>query len=129
VAGRVWLNPPYAQPAILHFVTKLLEEYTAGRTTAAILLTHNYTDTAWFHLAARGAVSICLTRGRIAFERVDGFTASPTQGQAFFYYGPDRDAFRRRFDPEIGIVMRPDLDPIAQTVGAWRATAAVEARA
>jgi len=110
--GRVWLNPPYAQPAIAHFVRKLLEEYTAGRTTAAVLLTHAYSDNGWFQMAARGAAAVCFTRGRIAFERADGFTAAPTQGQAFFYYGPDRDGFRHRFR-DIGVVMRPDLEPIA----------------
>jgi DNA N-6-adenine-methyltransferase (Dam)/Protein of unknown function (DUF3102) len=47
--GRVWLNPPYAQPFIAQFVHKLCEERVAGRVTAAIALTHNYTDTTWFH--------------------------------------------------------------------------------
>src|SRR5262249_39558327 len=53
--GRVWLNPPYSHPAIEQFIEKLLDEVAAGRTTAAILLTHNNTDTAWFHFAASGA--------------------------------------------------------------------------
>ena len=60
--GRVWLNPPYQQPDMFHFVTKLVEEVAAARTTAALLLTHNYTDTAWFHLAASACRAICFTR-------------------------------------------------------------------
>jgi DNA N-6-adenine-methyltransferase Dam len=43
--GRVWLNPPYAQPAIEHFTSKMVQEVGAGRVESAIMLTHNYTDT------------------------------------------------------------------------------------
>ena len=50
--GRVLINPPYDQPHIANFVSKMVEEYDAGRTRLAIMLTHNYTDTAWFHKAA-----------------------------------------------------------------------------
>ena len=102
--GRVWLNPPYMQPDIARFVEKLVEEYQSQRTTAAILLTHNYTDTAWFHLAASACAAICFTRGRIAFLDSNGSPASPTQGQAFFYYGPKRKQFQARFS-EIGFLV------------------------
>lgn len=34
--GRVWLNPPYAQPDIARFVEKMMAEVSAGRATAAI---------------------------------------------------------------------------------------------
>ena len=95
--GRVWLNPPYAQPAIGNFVEKLVAEYAAGRVTDAIMLTHNYTDTGWFHLAAASAAAICLTRGRIRFVDAAGSECSPTQGQAFFYYGDDVPKFAETF--------------------------------
>ena len=36
--GRVWLNPPYAQPLIAQFVSKMCAERQAGRVTAAIML-------------------------------------------------------------------------------------------
>lgn len=49
--GRVWLNPPFAQPAIHHFAQKMADEVKAGHVSQAIMLTHNYTDTAWFHIA------------------------------------------------------------------------------
>ncbi len=96
-AGRVWLNPPYAQPAIRQFVEKMTGEVEAGRVSAAIMLTHNYTDTAWFHIAAGAASAICFTRGRIGFLDPDGKKAAPTQGQAFFYYGNDAAAFAQEF--------------------------------
>ncbi len=85
--GKVWMNPPYAQPHIANFIEKLASEYEAGRVTEAIALTHNYTDTQWFHRAALSCAAICFTRGRIGFLSPEGKRAAPTQGQAFFYYG------------------------------------------
>lgn len=96
--GRVWLNPPYAQPLIGQFVDKLLEELSSGRVEQAVMLTHNYTDTSWFHRAEELAASLCFTRGRIKFYDQDGEECSPTQGQTFFYYGDEADTFRRVFN-------------------------------
>jgi phage N-6-adenine-methyltransferase len=101
--GRVWLNPPYAQPLIAEFTGKMCVEQAAGRVTAAIMLTHNYTDTAWFQRAAACANAICFTRGRVKFYEPDGAIAAPTQGQAFFYFGGDGERFADLFS-EIGFV-------------------------
>ena len=100
--GSVWLNPPYAQPKIEHFVDKLLEEINSERVSKAILLTHNYTDTAWFQKAAEASHAICFTKGRVRFEAADGTIAAPTQGQAFFLLGCGCDvtAFHRAFHTE-----------------------------
>ena len=95
--GRVWLNPPYSHPAIWHFVEKLVVELCAGRATEAILLTHNYTDTAWFHHGESIARAVCFTRGRVKFTDIDGDECAPTQGQAFFYFGEDESRFREVF--------------------------------
>jgi phage N-6-adenine-methyltransferase len=95
--GRVWLNPPYAQPFIAEFVSKLVREVRSGTVSAAIMLTHNYTDTAWFHEAAGVADAICFTRGRVKFYNPAGETAAPTQGQAFFYYGSEVKKFAETF--------------------------------
>jgi hypothetical protein len=51
--GRVWLNPPYAQPHIVNFTAKLIASYDSGDVTDAIALTGNFTDTAWFHAPRR----------------------------------------------------------------------------
>ena len=102
--GRIWLNPPYAQPLIGQFMSKLCEEYEAGRCTEAVALTHNYTDTRWFQDTARAASAICFTRGRIKFYSPSGDIAAPTQGQAFFYFGPNVDAFAAEFS-EVGFVV------------------------
>ena len=102
--GRIWLNPPYAQPLIGQFMSKLCEEYEAGRCTEAVALTHNYTDTRWFQDTARAASAICFTRGRIKFYSPSGDIAAPTQGQAFFYFGPNVDAFAAEFSA-VGFVV------------------------
>lgn len=95
--GRVWLNPPYAQPFIAQFIDKLVTEVAACRVQQAILLTHNYTDTGWFHHAEHAADLLCFTRGRIKFVDLDGDDCAPTQGQAFFYYGTEIGRFRKHF--------------------------------
>lgn len=95
--GRIWLNPPYSQPDIARFIDKLLAEIAVGRVCQAILLTHNYTDTAWFHAAAGKSAAICFTRGRIRFVSATGGIATPTQGQAFFYFGSDSNRFCKTF--------------------------------
>jgi phage N-6-adenine-methyltransferase len=95
--GNVWLNPPYAQPFIAQFASKMVEEWKSGRVESAIALTHNYTDTAWFQELAGSASAICFTRGRVRFVSPSGELAAPTQGQAFFYFGHDVDAFAAAF--------------------------------
>jgi phage N-6-adenine-methyltransferase len=112
--GRVWLNPPYAQPAIEQFIDKLVKELAAGRTTSAILLTDNSTDTAWGQKAALAASLTCFTRGRIRFESPTKETNSPLQGQAFFYFGGDGDRFAREF-ADIGVIYPRAKPPPAQS--------------
>jgi hypothetical protein len=93
------LNPPYKQSDIEQFVGKQLEEVEAGRTTQAILLTHNFTDTMWSHAAEAASQAICFTRGRIRFVRPDSEKTSPTQGSAFFYFGDHAHRFIEVFGP------------------------------
>lgn len=102
--GRVWMNPPYAQPWIARFTEKLVAEYAAGNVSEAIALTHNYTDTAWFQHAARACDAICFTRGRIGFLSPTGERAAPTQGQAFFYFGDNIERFAEAFSRQ-GLVV------------------------
>ena len=60
--GNVWLNPPYPQPNIALFASKMVAEFKSGRVKAAVMLTHNYTDTRWFHELLAAANAICFTR-------------------------------------------------------------------
>ena len=104
--GRVWLNPPYSRETMSPFVDKFLSEYTCGTIEQAILLTHDYTDTGWFHAAAQAAQATCLLRGRIHFLAPSGEECSPRRGQTFFYFGPDDKNFRRDFS-DIGLIVWP----------------------
>jgi len=103
--GNVFLNPPYAPPFISQFADKICSEYESGRMTAGIMLTHNYTDNKWFRKLAETSAAICFTTGRVRFTDDRGFTASPTQGQAFFYFGNDADRFAEVFG-ELGFMMQ-----------------------
>lgn len=102
--GNVFLNPPYNSGLIEKFIGKLFDELAEARTTAAILLTNNNTDTRWFHESANMATAICLTKGRIAFYKPDSSTVAPTNGQAFFYFGPKLQRFKEMFSP-IGLIL------------------------
>jgi phage N-6-adenine-methyltransferase len=104
--GRVWLNPPYSNPEIGQFIDKLIEEYEEGRTTAAILLTNNSADTLWFDRASRNAALVCFTKGRINFYDANDETTQPTNGQTFFYFGKDDEAFQNIFSQVGGIYKR-----------------------
>ncbi|HSG70117.1 MAG TPA: DNA N-6-adenine-methyltransferase, partial [Planctomycetaceae bacterium] len=95
--GNVWLNPPYSRDLLPKFVSKLVEEKQSGNVKTAILLTHNYTDTVWFHTAEAVADRICFTLGRISFVDTLGDRCSPTQGQTFFYFGDKPHSFDAEF--------------------------------
>jgi phage N-6-adenine-methyltransferase len=104
--GKVWMNPPYSQPHIMSFMTKLVEEVASGNVTDAITLTNNSTDTGWFHTAAKAANALCFTSGRIRFVSQTKKSNSPTQGQVFLYFGTDVSGFAKVFG-EFGLVVTP----------------------
>jgi phage N-6-adenine-methyltransferase len=107
-AGRVFLNPPYSVPLIAQFVAKLVHEHRAGRVSAAILLTNNSTDAKWFHEAMAAAEAVCFTLGRIEFRKWTGEVGAPPQGQALFYFGPERSRFIQIFSRLGTVLMRAE---------------------
>lgn len=104
-SGRVWLNPPYGRLAG-DFTRKLLDEYTDGDVSAAVLLVNAHcTDTAWFtglwdHI-------LCFTDHRIDFDSGDrGKTSTSTHGSVFVYLGPDPAKFADIFSAFGPVVSR-----------------------
>lgn len=101
--GTVWMNPPYSNPEIQQFTDKVITEYTAGRTTEAIVLTNNAADTGWHHALQAACTCMCTVKGRIRFESPTRQGNSPAMGQSFFYFGNDHERFKDFFS-EIGNV-------------------------
>jgi hypothetical protein len=102
--GRVFLNPPYKQPEIGLFISKLITEILSGNVIEAILLTNNNTDTRWFTEALIVSELICFTNHRIKFE-IDGEKPTyPTTGQVFFYFGKNEKKFIEIFSDQ-GVIL------------------------
>ena len=101
--GRIWMNPPYAQPLIGQFSEKLAQAAEAG--SEAIVLVNNATETAWFQRMASAATAICFPKSRIRFLDPEGKpNGSPLQGQAFIYCGNKPEAFAVEFS-QFGFVV------------------------
>ncbi len=98
----MWLNAPFSYTSA--FVDKLIDEYDAGRVSAAILLTNAYTANKWWQKVGRAAGAICLTRP-IQFEREDGGAPGKHMyGGSFFFFGGDAARFIDVFSPH-GVCM------------------------
>ena len=100
--GRIWMNPPYAQPLIGQFSEKLAQAAEAG--SEAIVLVNNATETAWFQRMASAATAICFPKSRIRFLDPEGNPGAPLQGQAFIYCGNRPEAFAVEFS-QFGFVV------------------------
>jgi DNA N-6-adenine-methyltransferase (Dam). len=113
--GRVWMNPPYAQPLIEQFCDKLAASVQSGTVTHAIVLVNNATETAWFRTLANLACALCFPTGRVQFWHPDRAPAEPLQGQAVLYIdrgNGDFNAFTPSFSRFGFLVLKvtPGLD-------------------
>ena len=102
--GRIWMNPPYAQPLIGQFCQRFADEI--GRGSTGIALVNNATETDWFQTLSACATAICFPRGRVRFLKHGDETAgAPLQGQAIIYCGSTPGPFEREF-ANVGFVVR-----------------------
>jgi ParB family chromosome partitioning protein len=107
-SGRVWMNPPYAQPMIADFARKLTDEYRAGDVTEACVLVNNATETEWFQGLLTESAATCFPRTRVKFWHPDRKAkAAPLQGQAVLYLGASRDSFAEHFADFGKVLFRP----------------------
>jgi ParB family chromosome partitioning protein len=97
--GRVWMNPPYAQPLITQFCEKLAASVRAGTVPAAVVLVNNATETQWFRAVADVSAALCFPSGRISYWYPDRSSVTGLQGQAVLYIGDAVDLFCQTFAP------------------------------
>lgn len=96
--GRVWMNPPYAQPLIADFASALAGKFKDGEVSAACVLVNNGTETGWFQTLLDAASAVCLIKTRVKFIDPEGRpSGAPLQGQAVIYLGADSEAFSEAF--------------------------------
>ncbi len=96
-SGRVWCNPPYAQPLITEFSEAIVSKYESGEIEQACVLVNNGTETRWFQRMLSTASAVCFPRSRIRFIDPDGNPGAPLQGQAVLYMGDNRETFAAIF--------------------------------
>lgn len=102
--GRIWMNPPYAQPLMGQFAEKMAKEVERG--SESVVLVNNATETVWFQRMAGVCSAICFPRGRIRFLDPEGNpSGAPLQGQAIIYSGPNFEKFQSEFE-NFGLVVR-----------------------
>lgn len=95
--GRVFMNPPYAQPLIAQFCEALVSKFEEGEIHEAIVLVNNATETAWCQRLLERAEAVCFIKGRVRFLDVAGNPGAPLQGQCILYFGNHIHAFKTSF--------------------------------
>lgn len=96
--GKVWMNPPYAQPLVSEFCTAVSEKFDTGEISEACVLVNNATETSFFQRMLQSASAVCFPKGRLRFIDMNGNpSGAPLQGQAILYFGPEADAFADAF--------------------------------
>jgi phage N-6-adenine-methyltransferase len=109
-SGRVWMNPPYAQPLISQFCERVATAYESEEIEAAIVLVNNGTETRWGQRLLGVATAVCFPSGRIRFLDPEGNpVGAPLQGQMVAYLGDNPHGFAEVFG-ELGICLTAEGD-------------------
>lgn len=95
--GRVWMNPPYAQPLVSQFSEALTKKFTRGEVHKACVLVNNATETEWFQRMVSVASAVCFVAGRVRFLDPEGNPGAPLQGQCVLYLGKSVGKFGKAF--------------------------------
>lgn len=104
--GRVWMNPPYAQPLMSDFAEAVTSKYQSGEIKQACILVNNATETQWFQRMLEAASAVCLPKSRIKFIDPQGNpSGAPLQGQAIIYMGDRVKSFAAAFSDEGAVLM------------------------
>lgn len=104
--GRVWMNPPYAQPLIADFSEAVASKYESGEIEQACVLVNNATETQWFQRMLEASAAVCFPRSRIRFIDPQGSpSGAPLQGQAVLYMGPSPDQFVEAFSEQGAVLL------------------------
>lgn len=104
--GRVWMNPPYAQPLIFDFAEAVSSKYESGEIEQACVLVNNGTETSWFQRLLKSASAVCFPRSRIKFVDPSGMpSGAPLQGQAVIYMGGNVDDFVAVFSEKGAVLL------------------------
>jgi phage N-6-adenine-methyltransferase len=102
---KVWLNPPYSQPAINHFADALSQRVKDKEIKEACILVNNATDAAWCQKILMLGSCVCFLRGRVKFIDMEGCaTGAPLQGQIVVYIGENIDDFKANFT-SMGVIL------------------------
>lgn len=93
--GNVWMNPPYSQPLIFQFISKIVESKDINQ---AIILVNNGTETQWGQLLINKSLAICFHQSRIRFfDKYGNLGQAPLQGQMICYIGSNENDFINEF--------------------------------
>jgi ParB family chromosome partitioning protein len=93
--GNIWMNPPYSQPLIFQFISKLVQSKGVNQ---AIVLVNNGTETQWGQLLLSNSSAVCFHQGRIRFiDKYGNLGQAPLQGQMICYIGSNVNNFINEF--------------------------------
>lgn len=96
--GNVWMNPPYSQPLISQFSTRLVEDYAKQDIKQACVLVNNATETNWYQRMIKACSVVCFLKGRVKFIDKHGKeSGTPLQGQTILYFGKNVKKFNENF--------------------------------